>query len=159
MDPCQRTDNRQPMVDRESPIGKGSWSQDKIPSKQQVRVKEGEDLDDEGPWTEKPLEENPHQREGSRAPSRLEGKTHHPPGPLGSSPFSVQNPNPPKGGGDEAREGGHLDGERNKSGAQASGGPELSRPSPPSREPSTGRRGTRDHREKLDRDRFRVLQL
>ena len=72
------------MVDREPPIGKGSWSQDKIPSKQQVRVKEGEDLDNEGPGTEEPLEENPHQREGSRAPSRLEGKTHHPPGPLGS---------------------------------------------------------------------------
>ena len=87
MDPYQRTDNRQPMVDQEPPIGKGSWSQNKIPSKQQLRVKEGKDLDEggprtercqaigasqlEGPWTEEPLEENLHQREGSRAPSRL----------------------------------------------------------------------------------------
>ena len=108
---------------------------------------------------EESFEKNLHHREESRTPSLVECKTHKPPGPLGSSPFSVLDPSPPKGGGAEAREGCYQDGKRNKAGAQASGGPELSRPSPPSREPSTGRRGTRDHREKLDRDRFRVLQL
>ena len=51
--PYLRTDNQQPMADRDPPIREGSWSQDKIHSRQQVRVKEGEDSDEVGPCTER----------------------------------------------------------------------------------------------------------
>ena len=168
-------ENRQPMADRDPPIRAGSRPQGKTHSRPQVRVKEGEDRDKEGPCTdrcqvigdpqlegpgmEETLEKNIHQREGSRTSSLGESRIHKPPGPPGSPPFSVLDPSPPKGGGAETREGCCQGGVRNKIGTQARGGPELSRLSPPPREPSTGRRGTGDHWGKLDRDRSRMLQL
>ena len=103
------------------------------------------------------------QKEGIRTSSLAEGKRRTPPGPLGSSPFTVLDPGSPKGGGAEAGEGCHQDGGRNKAWIQTSGGPGVSRPSSPPREPSTQRRtqrhNTGDHPGKLERDRSLVLQL
>ena len=108
---------------------------------------------------EVPPEKNLHKREGSRTPSLAESRIRTPPGPLGWSPFLVLDSSPPKGGGAEAGEGCYRDGERNKAWTQASGGPEVSRLSPLPREPYPRRCGTGDHREKLERDRSRVMQL
>ena len=89
---------------------------------------------------EEPSEKNLHRQDGSNTPSLAESKSRTPHEPLGSSPFPVLDPSPPKGGEAEAGGGCYRDGWRNKAGTQASGGPEASRlSSPPGTVPTEAR--------------------
>ena len=101
---------------RPSPMGKQQEKplSQKPETKRQHREEAIRDSQLEDPWMGEPFEKNQQQQEGDRTTSQGESKDHQPPRTTGSSSSPGFDPNTPKGGGAEAREGCYPGGERNK---------------------------------------------
>ena len=102
--PYLKAEHREPKADRDRHTEEESRAQSKIRRRQHKRGKEGGNLNEEElhtepqqtvgalqveePGMEEPSEKNLNRQEGSKTPPRAESKSHTPPEPLGSSPFT-----------------------------------------------------------------------